>query len=474
MWDAQAGRAAGETWDDPLMGPMGPGGRDPQRVAATLMPLEVVRGLEHERRHRLVRLVALGVLIPALLLLPGAFSDKGLDLPTLIGILTAIAGAALAYLLNRLNLVSGASYLVLGGLLMAIAWDIASKPLSQSGLDLNDLRLYGLFVLPVILSGVLTGRRGPFIVGGIAIAFTIVSLIVLHKTPELQAYWDGRYADAPGMSYDVVALPVVILVLTTIAAWLGADSVRKALLGASRADELATVNERVLAQTRGIELQRRRLQDGIAHMQQVHAAFARGQFDARARVMDGELLPLAISLNQLLDRLQRLAREQDQRARMEQGARELAAALKRMRAGEPYVPPDYTGTPLDDVLVELVTLRSVGPSPAGPSRPFARPAAQPAAQPQGRPVVPPSTVPGASPGSPASSPSPSRAAGWDYDPASPNPPGSQPYRPDVLPDGLNSGVPAADVGGPASQINPANPAAPLDPRELLPEWLRGE
>ncbi len=470
MWDTQAGRAAGSMWDDPLMGPMGPGGLAPERITATVTPLEVVRGLERVRRRRLVSIVALGVLIPALLLLPGAFSDKGLDLPTLIGILTAIAGAALAFALNRLNMVSAASYLVLGGLLAAIAWDIASKPLSQSGLDLNDLRLYGFFVLPVLLSGVLTDRRGPFVIGGVAIAFTIVSLIVLPKTTELQAYWDGRYADAPGMSYDVIAVPVVILALTAVAAWLGADSVRKALLGAARADELAVANERVLAQTRGIELQRRRLQDGIAHMQQVHAAFARGQFDARARVPEGELLPLAISLNQLLDRLQRLAREQDQRTRMERGARELAAALKRMRVGGPYVPPNYTGTPLDDVLVELVTLRPMAPAPAGPSRPFARPA-----QPQGWPVAPPSTPPGSLPGSLA--PSPSRAPGWGYDPsdpAPPNPPTPQPYRPDALPDGLGPGGPAADAGGLADQSNSANPVGPLDPRELLPEWLRGD
>jgi hypothetical protein len=414
------------------------------------------------RRSRLVRIVSLGVLIASALLLPGALSPNGIDIPTLVGVLLAFGGAALAYLLSRFNLVGIASYLLLGGLLAAIAWDIASKPLSQKGLDLNDLRLYGFFVLPVLLSGVLTGRRGPFVIGGAAIAFTVVSLLIIPKTPELQAYWDGRYADAAGMSYDVVAVPVVILVVTAIAAWLGADSVGKALLSASRADELAAASERILAQAREIELQRRRLQDGIAHIQQVHAAFARGQFDARARVPEGELLPLAISLNQLLDRLARLAREQDQRARMEQGACELAMALKRVRTGEPYLPPNYTGTPLDDVLVELATLRQLAPAPAGPSRPFAPQGAPPQGWPAARPYVAPDSY---APPAPSAG-SPSRAPGW-ADPQRVNP-SAPPYRPDAAPDVFGIGGSPGDVG------DPADPAAPLDPRELLPEWLRGE
>lgn len=483
MWDQRAGRAAGAVGamrGDPYMGPMmGPGGMDPERAMAMLSPRDVVRALERVRRHRLVQIVSLGVLVPALLLVPGAFSDKGLDLPTLIGVLAALFGAGLAFVLNRFNLVSTASYVLIVGLLAAVAWDIASKPLSQTGLDLNDLRLYGFFVLPVLLSGVLTGRRGPFIIAGIAIAFTVASLLLLPRTATLQAYWDGRYQYAPGMSYDVVALPVAILILTGVAAWLGADSVQRALLGASRADALAAANERILAQAREIELARRRLQDGIGHMQYVHNAFARGQYDARARVPEGELLPLALSLNQLLDRLQRLAREQDQRLRMEQGVHELATALKRMRAGEVYVPPDYTGTPLDEVLVEMATLRP--PAPAGPSRPFAAPGpygAQPARpgamqRPYGAPD--PFADAAAFPPSP-----PSRAPGWaSASPGGltggvPDAPASTPYRPDTAPNaaGAASDAPPADARPDFG--DPAGPAGTLDPRELLPDWLQRE
>jgi len=140
-------------------------------------------------------------------------------------------------------------------------------------------------------------------------------------------------------------------------AWLGINSVRRALMGAARADELAQLNDRIISQTREIEFHRRRLADGVSHIQQVNAAFARGNFDARVRVDDGELLPLAMSLNALFDRLQRLSRDQDQHARMVMGSNQLAAALRRARAGGPFTPPDYTGTPLDQTLVELAAMR---------------------------------------------------------------------------------------------------------------------
>jgi hypothetical protein len=318
----------------------------------------VLRQLDLRRRRRLLRIVSLGVMGLAIVLIPGGLIPT-VDIFTLIAVCIALVSTVIAYFLNSYYRVIAGGFTLLGGLSLAIAWEIVVEAHIQTGLDLVNLRFYDLFALPICLSGVLISRRGPVVIGTLTSLFTVISLIVLPKSPELLAYWNGTYKDAvPGSAYDVIAVALVIQVLVAIASWLGADSVRRALLDAARADELAAANEHILAQTRLLEMQRQRLHDGIAHLQHVHAAVSRGQWDARATISEGELLPVALSLNLLIDRLSRVRADQEQRARLDAASRELALALRRVRAGEPYMPPGYTGTPFDEVLVELARLRT--------------------------------------------------------------------------------------------------------------------
>lgn len=348
MWNDNAGYPSGQERVK---------GAQPPVLAAQPSPLEVVRSLEMRRRARLVGIVTIGVMVPILLLIPSTFFPS-FDEASFISLLAALVGAVAAYILNRFGLVTAASLTLVGGIALAIAFVLVGKSINQNGIDLNDLRLFDLFLIPIVLSGVLAGRRGPVILTILTSTFTVVALLALPKTPTLQAYWDETYQYVLGSAYDVVAIAIFAQWLAAAAAWLGADSVRRALLDASRADELAAANDRVTAQAQQIETQQQRLREGILQIQAVHSAIARGQWNARARVQESELLPLAMSLNLLLDRLTGLTREQEQRQRMDRAATELAAALRRTRAGEPYTPPDYTGTPLDEVLVELSVLRN--------------------------------------------------------------------------------------------------------------------
>lgn len=324
--------------------------------AAQPTPQQVLYVNERQRRHRLVRLVSLAILIGTGLLIPTALIPTP-DEVTLIAVVIPFVGAAVAYLLNRMQHIGPAGYTVLGGLMIAIAWELIAQSQRQGGLDLNDLRVYDLFVLPIVLSAVLISRRGPIILAALSITYTIASIILLHKSPTLLQYWDGAYPYAIGSSYDVVIVPVVLQGMAAAAAWLGADSVRRALLEAYRVEEVALAKEQ-------IETQQRRLQRGIAHIQQVHAAVAHGQWDARAQVEAAELMPVAVSLNLLLDRLSRLTRDQEQRQRVDRSAHELAQALRRLRQGDSYTPPGYTGTAFDEVLMELDVLRNARPGNA--------------------------------------------------------------------------------------------------------------
>jgi len=348
MWNGNGGYPSGA--ENVRRGP-------PPILAAQPTPLEVVRSLEMRRRARLVGIVTIGVTIPILVLIPSTFFPS-FDEASFVALVAALIGSVAAYFLNRWGLVTAASMTLVGGIALAIAFVLVGKTINQHGIDLNDLRIFDLFLIPIVLSGVLAGRRGPLILTALTSTFTVVALLAFPKTPTLQSYWDGTYQYVLGSAYDVLAIAFFAQWLAAAAAWLGADSVRRALLDASRADELAAANERVTAQAQQIESQQQRLREGILQIQAVHSAIARGQWNARARVQESELLPLAMSLNLLLDRLTGLTREQEQRQRMDRAATELAAALRRTRAGEPYTPPDYTGTPLDEVLVELSVLRN--------------------------------------------------------------------------------------------------------------------
>jgi hypothetical protein len=319
-------------------------------------PRDVARQHDQRRRARLVRIVTLGVLVPVVLLIPSAIFPT-FDIVSFVSLAIALVGTLATYVLNRLRQIGPAGYVLLLGISAGIAWDIFGKAHSQGGVDLGDLRLYDLFAIPVLLSGVLLSRRGPVIIAAVTTTFTTASLILLPRTPPLQQYWDGNYKYVIGSLYDVIAIAVLIQALTAVVAWLGADSIRRALLDASRAEELEAANQRNAAQAQELAWHQQRLQAGIQELQQVHSAVARGHWDARARVQEGELLPVAMSLNLLLDRLTRLYREQDQRTRIEVAAQQLAQAMRRMRGGQPYIAPAYSGTVLDEVLVELSTLR---------------------------------------------------------------------------------------------------------------------
>lgn len=332
----------------------------PGRLIPTT-PAAVLAEHELRRRQRLVRVLTLGLMVPVILLIPSALFPKFIP-GSLVALLIVLTGTVAAYILNRFNFVVTASYALILGIAAALGWQIVSKVLLQHGVDALDLRYYDLLVLPVLFSAVLLGRRGPFIIATVVSVFTLLSLMVLPRTPTLEQYWNAAYPYSLGSMYDVIALAVLFQWVAAVIGWLGADSIRRALAIAARVDEVGTANAQILAQAREIELARQRLQEGITQVQQVHAAIARGNLDARVRVDQSELLPMATSLNLLLDRLTRLTREQSQRAQMEMSARELAQAMRQMRTGLPVTTPNYTGTPFDEALVEFAALRNALPA----------------------------------------------------------------------------------------------------------------
>ena len=342
-------------------------GTRPTPVITT--PIDAVHRHERERRKPLVRLLAIAIMVISVVLIPtGMIPD--VDRVTLIAVSLALVGGLAAYILNELNVEMAAVIVLLSTIALAICWEILAEAQLQGGIDLADLRLFDLFTILIVLSGMLIGRLAPIITGTATMAFTVAALLLLPHTKPLEQFWTGNDPYAMrGSFYDVILVALAIQAFIACISWLSATSVQNAIQDALRADDLEAANEQIRLQARILAEQRARWQEGIADIQQVHAAVARGQWDARATVTASELLPIAISLNLLLDRLGRLSRDQETLARVNGAAQGLAQALQQVRRGYPYVPPAYTGTPFDEILVELSYLRASGAPSASQSQP---------------------------------------------------------------------------------------------------------
>ena len=326
--------------------------------AAAYRQADWLREQTKQRRANMINMTSIGMLCALALLLVDAFVPAPQPASITVALL-AFIGTATAFTLNKQGKVELAGTLLVGVIASGLAAEIVLIAYT-AGLALADLRFFDLFALPVLLAALIINQRGLFVVACLVSVFSLVALTVLPKERGLLEYMHGGYHGLPGSWLDVVAIALLFPWLIALASWMGADAARRGLTQASRADDLARANERILAQSRELEAQRRTLHDGLAHIQQVHSAVARGQWETRVQIENGELLPMAISLNLLLDRITRLSREQQELARVEAASRELARALRSASVGRPYSPPHYTGTAFDEVLVELAKLRRAG------------------------------------------------------------------------------------------------------------------
>lgn len=325
-----------------------------ERVSISPSEEEWLRKQIQQRRARLIRISTIGLTLALLVLVVDAFLPEPEPASIAVALL-ALFGTATVYLLNEQGKVELAGALLTGIIAASIAGEVVLMSFTY-GLAVADLRYFDLLALPVFLAALLINKHAPIVVASLSSFFTVFALFALPRGHGLEMYWEGKIGTTSSW-LDVLTIAILFPWVVALVAWMGADSAERGMMQASRADELALANERILAQSRKLEAQRRTLQDGLAHIQQVHSAVARGQWETRVQIDNGELLPMAISLNLLLDRITRLSREQQELARIEVASHELAKALRRVWAGEPYISPSYTGTVFDEALIELTRLR---------------------------------------------------------------------------------------------------------------------
>jgi hypothetical protein len=162
---------------------------------------------------------------------------------------------------------------------------------------------------------------------------------------------------------DVVALTLILIVVIRQALTLIENNrltmqMRGELVISRR--ELQVTRREADEATRTAQ-EKRILEEGVAVLREIHARVARGDFAARAPTVSGPLLPIAVSLNLMLDRLSAMSQRGIKYDQLIHESRMLQVALERLGQGlpawSPNQPPPQSSTELRSIFLGVVHLQ---------------------------------------------------------------------------------------------------------------------
>jgi hypothetical protein len=296
---------------------------------------------ERLRRSRLVSALLLLICAAIGLLLPSLSVQPLIWRPVLL----LAGGRVLVTLINRWGAVtfSGLAYVAMVD--VALAGYIWTKPIFTYG----NVPNLDLFILPLLIGGVVLPRRwiAPLALLHIAL---ILSLFTYKPHDDLLTSGIQRYF--AGQSYTAYINALLLQVCGAGIAWLQAWSMERALLRASRAEELTQAQARIEEQARLLAEQKGRLEQSVTLLQGVQQRIANGDLSARVPLSENDLLPLAVTFNVLAERLNREHQAAQAHRRLEEAIRYLLEAASGP-GGAGFSP---TGT-LADRLAPLVLER---------------------------------------------------------------------------------------------------------------------
>ncbi|HEU5370078.1 MAG TPA: hypothetical protein VFU69_16525 [Ktedonobacterales bacterium] len=306
-------------------------------------------GQEYKRRSQMMSvllLLLLGVIVLVVfdtLTQPRLVVSLGVD----------VGFGLLAALLNRAGQVTLAGLTFIALVDLGVSAAVLNNPTGLSSLAPSTFCLY---LIAVLNAGVVLSRLWIVVIGFIQIGLMLTLFNMLPFDTSLKLLINTNYN---GQSYPVLVPPILLIMCTTTIVWLYAASVQRALLRASRAEELAEARARLQEQSRQIGEQKQRLEQGINMLQEVHARLANGEYTARVNLQGNELLPLGVSLNLLAERLGRGGRVQQDYQRLEEAIQQLMKACAALTRGNFPVTLPPTGTAVDQAASFLTWVQNV-------------------------------------------------------------------------------------------------------------------
>jgi hypothetical protein len=317
--------------------------------ASTILKRALLNFAEQDRhRSRLVTMLLTVQAAILVALLPGEWfgqSPSGSVLMVLLGLVLF----GLVWLCNRLGRVWEACYLlVIGGGAFVVALMLFS---ASHRLSLETLQLSLLF-LPVILSG------GLLFTPETALYFSIISA---SFTGSVSLIFPFSSSLAPVFAAQGHYLTVIFLIVAQLGVglvgWLFGRQMQESVHVVTYLAGLEMSNKRLRQRLSQTAQKKRSLEEGVAIIQQTHARVAAGDYGARAHV-EGELLPLAVSLNLMLERVDHFLQSANERERMESAAAGLAALAGHVGQGAAGPLPAPTGTAIDGVSMAIKQMQA--------------------------------------------------------------------------------------------------------------------
>jgi hypothetical protein len=319
------------------------------RGLSTRLRRALLNFAEQERQR--TRMVTILVLVQAAVLLaalPGYLFGPF----QLAGFLVTLGGLALCgvvWLLNWLDRTGEASFLlVLGGVALVVLDVLLS---AAQLVSLETLHLSLLFLLVILGSGILFSPETALILSILSAIFTALVVALFHSTGPLAAVFNaqGYYLS---LVYLVLVQPAVGVV-----AWLFGRQMQESVHLVTYVSGLNMSNKRLSKRLRETDEQKRHLEAGVAIIQQTHARVAAGDYSARAHV-EGDLLPLAVSLNLMLERVESFVHGEHERERMETAVAGLAELAGRVGEEGQSRLPAPTGTALDGLSIAIKQMQT--------------------------------------------------------------------------------------------------------------------
>lgn len=326
----------------------GGGGQGRKLPLASLIHRTLVSVAEREQQR--ARLINVLILVQALMTVAVAVGYTGVRTTLLVFAITAgaLAVYAAAFAANRwFRRVAAAAYiLVIGGSIavaaQAVAFALTGRP--------QDVAHYALLFIPIILdAGLLFVPEGTLIT---ACATATLAAFAILFALSLQPVLDKHEA------YQLVVYTVGMQAVTGLVAWLLAQFILESSVEMQRAQELQFAQARYEALAAQVDETQGLLALSTARMQQAIGRALSGEYLSRVEIPDGELAPLAESLNLLLARYEAAAQAEQVRSRLDAAALPLIDNISRMAdvgtgVSTPTSLPVMTNTPLDSVSLAL-------------------------------------------------------------------------------------------------------------------------